>query len=153
MEKKIPTGNESILFVDDEIMIMDISKRILESLGYHVVARTNAIEALEAFKNNPDSFDLVVTDMIMPKMSGLDLAGKIRELRPDIPVVLCTGYSININEEQVLRQGLRDIIYKPILRRDMAVIVRKTLDSADGAGPQRLEQTMRDENGQYPYYR
>ncbi len=128
LEMPIPTGSESILFVDDETMIVDIAKRMLESLGYSVVARTSAIEALEAFRNNPDSFDLVVTDMTMPKMTGLDLAEKILQIKPDFPIVLCTGFDVTMNEEKIISHGLKDVIYKPILRRDMATVVRKTLD-------------------------
>jgi PAS domain S-box-containing protein len=124
----IPTGSESILFVDDETMIVQIVKKMLKALGYRVTARTSAIEALEAFKNNPDGFDLVVTDMMMPKMSGLDLAEKIMEIKPDLPIVLCSGFSIKINEDAVVRRSVRDFIYKPILRREIATVVRKVLD-------------------------
>jgi len=129
LDKPIPTGSESILFVDDEIMIVDIVKRMLELLGYRVVARTSAIEALEAFRNNPDYFDLLVTDMAMPKMSGLDLVEKIFQIKPGFPIVLCTGFDVNMNEAKIAEHGLRDIIYKPILRRDMATVVRKILDN------------------------
>jgi PAS domain S-box-containing protein len=128
LEKPIPMGSESILFVDDETMIVDIGKSMLESLGYRVVANGSAIEALETFSNNPDSFDLVVTDMIMPKMTGLDLAEKIIRIRPNIPIVLCTGFGVTISEEKSIRHGVRDIIFKPILRRDMAAAIRKVLD-------------------------
>ncbi len=128
LEKPAPTGSESILFVDDEIMIVDIIERMLESLGYHVVSRTSAIEALEAFKKNPDKFDLVVTDMVMPKMSGLELAEKILRIRPDFPIVLCTGFDAAMSEAKIAEHGLKDVIFKPILRRDMATIIRKTLD-------------------------
>jgi CheY-like chemotaxis protein len=128
LETPIPKGSESILFVDDETMIVDIVKQMLESLGYRVVARTSAIEALEAFKSNPDSFDLVVTDMAMPKMSGLDLAEKIIQIRPGISLVLCTGFDVAMNEEKIAAYGIKDIIHKPILRRDMAAVVRKALD-------------------------
>lgn len=129
LELPIPTGSESILFVDDETMIVDIVKRMLESLGYRVVARTCAIEALEVFKINPDSFDLVVTDMTMPKMTGLDLAEKILRIKPGFPVVLCTGFDVTMNEDKIAEHGLQDIIYKPILRRNMATVVRNVLDS------------------------
>jgi PAS domain S-box-containing protein len=128
LEKPIPTGSESILFVDDETMIVDIVKKMLESLGYHVTVRTNAIEALEAFRYNPDGFDLVVTDMIMPKMSGLELAEKILQISPGFPIVLCTGFSMGMKEEKVARHCVREIIYKPILKREMATAVRRTLD-------------------------
>jgi PAS domain S-box-containing protein len=133
MEMPIPTGGESILFVDDETMIVDIVRRMLQSLGYRVVARSSAMEALEAFKSNPDSFDLVITDMVMPKMTGLDLAEKIFEIRPGFPIVLCSGFDVGMNKEKIAKYGLQDIIYKPILRRDMATVVRKTLDSRRSA--------------------
>jgi PAS domain S-box-containing protein len=128
LEMPIPTGSEAILFVDDETMIVDIAKRMLESLGYHVVAKTNAAEALEAFRKDPDGFDLVVTDMTMPKLTGLDLAEKIFQVRPGFPVVLCTGFDVTLNEEKIFSNGLQAIIYKPILRREMATVVRKILD-------------------------
>jgi signal transduction histidine kinase/ActR/RegA family two-component response regulator len=132
MQKPVPTGCESILFVDDEEMIVDIAKGMLESLGYRVAARTNAIEALEAFKNNPDGFDLLVTDLMMPKTTGLELADKILQIRPGLPVVLCTGFGVNMNEEQIVRRGVRNFILKPILRRDMATAIRNALDGVDG---------------------
>jgi PAS domain S-box-containing protein len=128
LEMPVPTGSESILFVDDEDMIVDIVQRMLESLGYHVVAKTNGAEALDAFSKDPDSFDLVVTDLTMPKMTGLDLAEKILQLRPGFPVVLCTGFDVIMSEDKIFSHGLQAIIYKPILRRDMAAVIRKTLD-------------------------
>jgi PAS domain S-box-containing protein len=130
LEMPIPTGSESILFVDDETMIVDIVQRMLESLGYRVTARTSAMEALDVFKTDPDSFDLVVTDMTMPKMTGLDLAEKIFQIRQDFPIVLCTGFDVTMNEEKIAEHGLQDIIYKPILRRNMATVVRKVLDGS-----------------------
>jgi two-component system cell cycle sensor histidine kinase/response regulator CckA len=130
LEKPIPMGSESILFVDDETMIVDVGKSMLESLGYRVVAKSSPIEALETFCNNPESFDLVVTDMIMPKMTGLDLAEKIIRIRPNIPIIMCTGFGVTISEEKGIRYGVRDIIFKPILRRDMAAAIRKALDES-----------------------
>jgi PAS domain S-box-containing protein len=131
LKKTIPTGSEAILFVDDEEMIADIAKEMLESLGYHVTEKTSAFEALETFRNKPDAFDLVVTDLTMPKMSGLDLAEKILQIKPGLPVILCTGFDISVNEEQIVGRGVHGIIYKPILRRDMATAVRKALDGVD----------------------
>ncbi len=132
MQKPVPTGCESILFVDDEEMIVDSAKGMLESLGYRVMATTSASEALEAFRNNPEGFDMLVTDLTMPKTTGLELADKILQIRPDLPIVLCTGFGGNMNEEQIIRRGVRGIIFKPILRRDMAVAVRNALDGDDG---------------------
>jgi two-component system, cell cycle sensor histidine kinase and response regulator CckA len=132
LQKPVPTGSESILFVDDEEMIMDIGQGILESLGYRVTVRMCPFEALEAFRKNPRRFDLLVTDQIMPRMSGLDLAKKILQIRPDLPIVLCTGFGVSMEREQVIRRGVRDIIFKPILRRDMATAIRNALDGVDG---------------------
>ncbi len=89
----IPTGNESILFVDDETYLVSIGKEILESLGYHVVTFTNSISALEPFNSNPDRFDLVITDMTMPNMTGEKLATELMSIRPNLPIILCTGCS------------------------------------------------------------
>jgi PAS domain S-box-containing protein len=133
-EMAVPTGSESILFVDDETMIVDIIKRMLETLGYRVVARTSGIEALEAFKNNPKEVDLVVTDLTMPKMSGLDLAEEILRIRPGMPILLCTGFDVTMDEKKVAARGLRGIIFKPILRRDMAIMVRNALDNPPPPG-------------------
>ncbi len=124
----IPTGNEQILLVDDEPAIVDIGKGMLENLGYTVETRTSPIEALEAFKAKPDKFDLVITDMTMPKMTGDELAKKLMGIRPDIPIILCTGFSERINEEKAKAMGIRKLVMKPIVQREMANAVRKALD-------------------------
>ena len=95
--KEYPSGTERILFVDDEAPIAKVGGQILERLGYSVTTRTSSIEALELFKAKPDDFDLVITDMTMPNLTGDKLAIELVKIRPDIPVVLCTGYSIKIN--------------------------------------------------------
>jgi CheY-like chemotaxis protein len=105
-----------------------IVEKMLESLGYRVTVRTSAIEALEAFRNNPNGFDLVVTDLIMPRMSGLDLVERILEIRPGFPIVLCTGFSTKVSEEAAARQKVSKILNKPILRRELADAVRSALD-------------------------
>ena len=100
----------------------------VESLGYDVDTRTSSIEARELFKNQPDRFDLVITDMTMPKMTGENLARELMRIRPDIPIILCTGYSARINKQQAMAMGIRAFIFKPILRRQIASAVRKVLD-------------------------
>ncbi|HAY37983.1 MAG TPA: hypothetical protein DCY53_00780 [Desulfobacteraceae bacterium] len=127
-ERPIPTGTERILFIDDEPVIINLSKQILESLGYDVVARNSSIEALELFKENKDRFDLVITDMTMPHMTGEKLAEKLMQIRPDIPVALCTGFSFMIDEQKALDMGIRAFISKPILKREIAEAIRKVLD-------------------------
>jgi len=125
----LPTGKERILFIDDEPFIVDIGKGMLEHLGYTVVTRTSPIEALEAFKAQPDKFDLVITDMTMPKMTGDELAKELMAIRPDIPIILCTGFSELINEEKAKAMGIRAFVMKPVVQREMANAVRKALDS------------------------
>jgi nitrogen-specific signal transduction histidine kinase/ActR/RegA family two-component response regulator len=127
----LPTGRERVLFVDDEKALVDIGKQILERLGYEVAARTSSIEALEAFKAQPHRFDLVITDQTMPNMTGEDLAKELMRIRPDISVILCTGYSHMISEDKAKAMGIRGFIMKPILRRDIAYTIRRVLDQKD----------------------
>jgi PAS domain S-box-containing protein len=126
--ESIPTGTERILFVDDESAIVDIGKQLLESLGYHTTIRTSSLEALELFKAKADSFDLVITDMTMPNMTGDELAREVMRIRPEIPVILCTGYSARINQKKARAMGIRAFVSKPVLRKDIAETTRKVLD-------------------------
>jgi PAS domain S-box-containing protein len=125
----IPTGTERILFIDDEPAIVNMGRQILESIGYEVVTRTSSIEALEYFKARPNNFDLVVTDMTMPKMTGEVLASELMKIKPNIPVILCTGFSARIDEKKAMSMGIRAFVSKPILKRDIAETIRKVLDS------------------------
>jgi len=128
VEKASPTGTEKILVIDDEIPLVLLGKQMLESLGYDVTTRTSSIEALELFKARPDRFDLVITDMTMPNLTGSELALKIAEIRPDIPVILCTGFSHKITEEKAGEMGIKAFLLKPILKKAMAETVRNVLD-------------------------
>jgi len=124
----LPLGNERILFVDDELAIIDIEKRMLEHLGYKVEGRTSSIEALEAFRAQPDKFDLVITDMTMPNMTGDELARELMRIRPDLPIILCTGFSELIDEQKAKAMGIRAFVMKPVVMAEMAKAVRKALD-------------------------
>jgi CheY-like chemotaxis protein len=126
----IPIGIEHILFVDDEPTIVKMSHRILESLGYDVTTRTSSIEALELFRVQADQFDLVITDMTMPKMTGEDLAKELISIRPTIPIILCTGFSKSMDEQKAMEIGIQGFISKPILKREMAETIRKVLDNS-----------------------
>jgi len=127
--KNLPTGSEQILLVDDEAILVDIGKSLLESLGYSVTTKTNGIDALELFEKEPDRFDLVITDMTMPKMAGDELARNIMALKPDMPVIICTGYSTRITEQKALEMGIRALIMKPFVVTDFAEKVRRILDA------------------------
>lgn len=129
--KPLPTGNERILFVDDEKALVDLGGSMLERLGYQVITRTSPLEAVEAFKNNPNSFDLVITDMTMPQMTGDILAREIMKIKPDIPVILCTGYSELMTEEKASASGIRDFFMKPFVLRDLAGTIRTVLDLSE----------------------
>jgi signal transduction histidine kinase/CheY-like chemotaxis protein len=127
-EKPIPTGTEHILFIDDEESLINMGKQLLLSLGYTVTTRINSLEAFELFKSRPDAFDLVITDLTMPNMNGDDLALKIMAIRPDIPVILCTGFSTRITEEKAKSMGIKAFIMKPLIRKDIAETLRQVLD-------------------------
>jgi len=131
IEAVLLTGHERILFVDDEQFLVDIGKRSLEHLGYQVVPRTSSIEALELFRNQPEKFDLVITDMTMPNMTGESLALELMKIRDDIPIILCTGYSERISEGRAKTLGIREFVMKPLVIRDLANIIRKVLDRKD----------------------
>lgn len=125
----LPRGTECVLLVDDEQPIVEIQKLMLERLGYAVVARTSSVEALEAFRANPAKFDLLITDMTMPNMTGDQLAAAARRIRPDLPVILCTGFSQKLNGlPQDL--GIDSILMKPVDKTQIAQTVRAVLDKS-----------------------
>jgi PAS domain S-box-containing protein len=126
-EKPVPTGTERILFVDDEQALVKMGKQLLEFLGYKVTTSTSSIEALELFKVQPDKFDLVITDLTMPNMTGDELAQKLMAIRPDIPVILCTGFSTKMTAEKTKKMGIRAFVLKPVIKQDIAETIRKVL--------------------------
>jgi PAS domain S-box-containing protein len=126
----IPTGNERILLVDDELPILSLEKQMLERLGYSITERSSSIEALRAFTANPDGFDLVVTDMAMPNMTGDKLAKELICIKPDIPIIICTGFSESMDEAFAKEMGINGFLMKPVIKSKMAKEVRKVLDNA-----------------------
>ncbi len=126
----IPAGKgERILFVDDELSIVKMSDKILSSLGYLVTSSASSIEALKIFKDSPVSFDLVITDTTMPGLSGDILSSEIHKIRPDIPIILCTGYSSLISDEMIEKTGINYVLYKPVGKDKLAEIIRKVFDN------------------------
>jgi len=124
----LPLGSEAILIVDDEEPIVKMEKAILARLGYRITTRTSSLEALEAFRAAPHAYDLVLTDMTMPKMTGLQLARALKEMRSDIKIIISTGFSEQINEPIAKRSGIESLIFKPIIREQLARVVRRVLD-------------------------
>jgi len=126
---QLANGTERILFVDDEKEIVDVVQQMLERLGYKVTTRTSSIEALEAFRNKPDAYDLIITDMTMPNMTGRELSKEIMKIRHDFPIILCTGFSDQIDDSKAKEVGIRAFVMKPIEMRMIANVIRDVLDN------------------------
>lgn len=124
----VPRGNQRILFIDDEKILAEMGRSMLERLGYSVVVQTDSTQALRDFADHPDAFDLVITDQTMPKVTGMALAEKLLRIRPDIPIVLCTGYSDLVSEETARAKGIRELVMKPVARKEMAEVIHRVLE-------------------------
>lgn len=124
----LPAGSERVLFVDDERDVVDVVRQMLEQLGYQVETETQSGRALSHFRAGPYRFDLVITDVRMPHLSGDQLAREMIRIRPDIPIILCTGYTDRFNEKKAKSLGAREFILKPISIEDLAEKIRRTLD-------------------------
>jgi PAS domain S-box-containing protein len=132
-EENPPTGSERILFVDDEPMLVEIACRSLTWLGYRVTPMTSSLEALERFKAAPDDFDVVVTDLTMPKMTGDELAAAIRTIRPDMPIILCSGYSERVRSAKA--GGIDAFTFKPVATSALSRLIRKVMQDRSAQIP------------------
>ncbi|MFH1981344.1 MAG: PAS domain S-box protein [Pseudomonadota bacterium] len=124
----VPSGSERILLVDDEAPIINLVTQMLERLGYRVTARTSSSDALDLFRSDPRAFDLVITDMTMPHMTGDRLARELLSLKPDIPIIICTGFSERISQTLALALGIKGFLLKPVVKSEMAKTIRQVLD-------------------------
>jgi nitrogen-specific signal transduction histidine kinase/CheY-like chemotaxis protein len=124
----LPIGRERLLFVDDEHALAELTRQQLSGLGYRVEAHTAPMEALAAFQADPAGFDLVMSDLSMPQMSGLVLARRLRAIRPELPIILCTGFSEQADEAAARAAGVREFLFKPLLLHELAQAVRRALD-------------------------
>ncbi len=127
----IPGGHERILFVDDENILIETMKAILMALGYDVDTMKSGVEALELIRMKPETYDLIITDQSMPKMTGVQFARALKKLGLQIPMILCTGFSEVISREEARSIGIRDFIMKPILMENLAEIIRNVLDEGE----------------------
>ena len=129
-EKKNPLapGKERILYVEDEKPVAAVGRRLLTHLGYRVTALTSSLEAREVFHRRPQEFDLVITDLTMPQMTGLELAADFIKIRPDLPIILCSGYSDSVSPESARQLGIREFLSKPVTIADFARVIRQVLD-------------------------
>jgi signal transduction histidine kinase/CheY-like chemotaxis protein len=122
-------GKERILLIDDEEQIINMEQQMLERLGYKVTASTDSKAALDVFARHPDDFDLVITDMTMPHMTGDRLARKMLDIKPQIPVILCTGFNEAISEEKALSMGIQKFVMKPVVKNELASTIRAVLEA------------------------
>jgi PAS domain S-box-containing protein len=121
-------GREHILFVDDELLLTNMVSQMLTNMGYHVTTSNNPADALKLFRHGPEQFDLIISDVTMPEMGGHDMVQEMMKIRPDLPVLLCTGYSENITEKIASNIGVRALMHKPLVRRELSSTIRSVLD-------------------------
>jgi CheY-like chemotaxis protein len=124
-------GKERVLFVDDEEMLAVMSKEMLEILGYSVTVKISSTEALEEFRAHSTDYDIVITDQTMPEIAGIELATKLRAIRPEIPIILCTGFSNAVDEKCAREAGINAFLLKPLTQKDLGIVIRKHLDGME----------------------
>lgn len=124
----IPGGNEHVLFIDDEEALVNMAQSSLGNLGYSVIVETGGNKALEVFRSNPESFDIVITDLTMPGMTGIELAERLKSVRPEIPIILCSGSIDESLREKAKSLGINDFLPKPVGVHALAEAVRRVLD-------------------------
>lgn len=125
----IPQGHERILFVDDEMGITNMASQMLTSLGYKVVTCMRPYDAVTLFREDPTRFDLIISDQVMPGLNGMDLIREIHAIRPNIPAILCTGFSRTVDDRDLIKAGVNEILMKPLNLRQLAEAIRRALDS------------------------
>lgn len=130
MAERLPGGHERILLVDDVQTLVTVGKRMLQRLGYKVVGKTSSLDAMESFRARPENFDLIITDMVMPSMTGTMLATAVLRIRSDMPIILATGFSEMISREKARDIGFRELVMKPLVLMELARVVRKVLDES-----------------------
>ncbi len=128
LPEELRGGDERILIVDDEPQVAEMQARLLASLGYQVTHHSQPLQAMERFRDAPQDFDLIITDMTMPKMHGADLAREVMRIRPDMPVILCTGFSELVNEDKARALGIKAFAMKPLARKSIAALIRRVLE-------------------------
>jgi DNA-binding NtrC family response regulator len=121
-----------ILLIDDEPLVVQVTQQLLERIGYRVIPFTKSPDALQSFQAAPEAFDLVITDMRMPDLDGAALSQALKEIRPDIPIILCTGFCESITAEKALALGIKEFMIKPVQLNDLAPAVERALNQMAG---------------------
>lgn len=129
IEEPARGGSERIMIIDDEQDIIDLAEETLTMYGYKITTFSDGVKAMQDFEKHPDDYELVITDMAMPNMTGLDITHKIKGIRPNLPIILCSGYSEIINKEKSLALGISRYIQKPLIMDSLARVIRELLDN------------------------
>lgn len=137
-------GTGRILFVDDEKMIADIGGKLISQLGYNVRALSSSSEALDLIRSKPDDFDLLITDYTMPEMTGLELAREVHRIRPGLPVILCTGYSERMTEEEIVRTGVHALAMKPLSHEELGRLIASALANSPQTASSSIDTSRRE---------
>jgi CheY-like chemotaxis protein/two-component sensor histidine kinase len=127
-DRPLPTGHEHLLLVDDEASLVIFTERMLKRLGYRVSAYTSSFDAMAAFREHPQDFDLILSDMTMPHMTGDQIAREVKTIRPEVPVLIVTGFTDKIRQDEKESAGIDDVLHKPIIKAELAITVRRLLD-------------------------
>ena len=123
----IPHGQGHVLLIDDEELLVELGQTMLERLGYKVTARCSSLDALTTFQNSPEDFDIIITDQTMPEMTGSDLARRMLQIRPGIPIILCTGHSNLVDNETARSLGIKKFVLKPLTMKKIAQLLYEVL--------------------------
>lgn len=127
--EEVSGGSERIIFVDDEKVLVRLGDKLLSNLGYEVAAFNNSAEAFQAFRETPENYDLIITDMTMPGMTGAELARKVKAIRSDVPIIICTGFIEDLDENSMTEMGIDAYLAKPVGRQELADTIRKVMES------------------------
>nr|MBF0220614.1 response regulator [Desulfobulbaceae bacterium] len=123
--------NDRILLVDDDTMVLELNELILTKLGYQVISNSNSLEALELFKDLPHHFSLVITDYKMPHLNGEQLSREILKINPQIPIIICSGFTSEFSSDDAKALGIKWFVRKPLLKKDFALLIEKALSNQD----------------------
>jgi CheY-like chemotaxis protein len=123
-------GSEQVLLVDDEEPIVEMGKEMLKRMGYRVTACSSSTEALELIRTAPDQYDVVITDQTMPHMTGDQLVGELLKIRPDLPIILITGFSERVTSQNYRKLGIRELVMKPLISRELGSAIRRAMSGA-----------------------
>jgi CheY-like chemotaxis protein len=143
VERNCMTGAGHILLVDDEKHIVKMEEKFFRQLGYEVTGCTNSREALEILKSNPNRFDLMITDLTMPELTGEELARELKQINPDIPVIICTGFEKDFKKARIYPSNIKEFLLKPVNMKEFSILISKTINKPCGTGNQLRQESKK----------